>query len=259
MMIFAKKAQFGIDQSSGEVRLDLLDGSVHLLELSDEQKSVKAPKIKVKPDGIEAAAGGGKKKTKKEEPSGNAASADAEQPAPAQSTAAATVAEGEASKSEDAQTSPALQEKEKKKGRDRDYAIIEFSKLTKVETAGLSEASGSWRTKTVPELLTIMRDEKLESNQRQKAKATLLERYSLALSSLIFAFIGLPLAIWIRPTGKSIGIVVAAGVIFVYHLMVRTGNTMVSADQAFGTIVIFAPNVLFAAIGSGLWWRAIRR
>lgn len=141
----------------------------------------------------------------------------------------------------------------------RDYAIISYGKLIKTENFGSPDTSKGRRIKSVPQLIETMRDKSIDDDDRFEAKATMLERFSLSLACLMFSFIGLPLAIWIRPTGKSVGIILAAAVIFVYHLLMRTGYTMVTEDRSIGPLMMFSPNILCAVAGSVLWWRAIRR
>lgn len=142
---------------------------------------------------------------------------------------------------------------------ERDYAMISYGKLIKTENFGSPDTSKGRRIKSIPQLIEVMGDKSLDEDDRFEAKATMLERFSLSLACLMFSFIGLPLAIWIRPTGKSVGIILAAAVIFVYHLLMRTGYTMVTEDRAIGPLMMFSPNILCAVAGFVLWWRAIRR
>lgn len=141
----------------------------------------------------------------------------------------------------------------------REYCVVQFGKLSKAEPILRMDAVGPRRVQTVPQLKLQMQDENLKLRNRRGAHAIILERYSLALQSLVFAFIGLPLAIWIRPTGKSVGVLLAFGLILVYYWLMGTGGPMVESGHPLGGWVIFSPNIVFGAAGAFLWWRALRK
>ncbi len=223
MMIFASKAKFDVSLKDAALRLVIQDGSLHMFQ------------------GEEA-----KKKASKTEDS--AKDQNAEQPEPKEKT----------SKDEKGESPLEQKASQAKERAGTQYTVIRFDKLTKTETAGEAGAA-SRQLKTTPELQEIRNDSKLKDKVRWGANATIIERYALAFESFIYALIGLPLAIWIRPTGKSFGVVISAGIIFVYHFLSRTGVTMVEGDKPFGSVMIFAPNIIFAAGSVGLWWRAVRR
>ena len=106
----------------------------------------------------------------------------------------------------------------------------------------------------------MVNDPEARDKKRNEARAVILQRYSISLQSLVMAFIGIPLAIRVRPTGKSVGALLAFGLILVYHWLMRTGFSVVdSGHLALGTLVTFSPNLLYAAIGAVLWWRVINR
>lgn len=142
---------------------------------------------------------------------------------------------------------------------ERDYAVLKFGKFSKTESIGAPTDNKNLRMMTMPELRAQYNDLSQKTSARFRAKATFWERLSMSLESFIFAFIGLPLAVRVRPTGKSIGIVLAFALILVYHWLMRTGYSLIEVDSPFGLAVIFSPNLLFAAIGCFLWWRVIRR
>jgi lipopolysaccharide export LptBFGC system permease protein LptF len=143
---------------------------------------------------------------------------------------------------------------------ERDYAVVSFGKLSKSETVGDSEDLTEGRAQTTPDLLAVSRDEDAKDRDRGRALATVLERYAGSLQCLVLAFIGLPLAVWIRPSGKSIGVVFAFALILVYYLMMRTGKSMIENDPdgTLGRYMIFSPVLLFLAAGAVLWRRMIR-
>ncbi len=141
----------------------------------------------------------------------------------------------------------------------RDYAMLQFGKFSKREEIGGADLKRNRRAQTVPDLAEQARDTDEKEKYRNRAFATILERFSQSLACLVMAIIGIPIAVWVRPTGKSIGVVLAFALILVYHWLMRSGFTLVEAGNAFGPFMIFFPNLLFAAIGAVLWWRVILR
>ncbi|GEM_PF-4312479 len=202
LWVFADRAAFATDPALGAVRMELNEGSIHILEAIQEEPPLEA--------------------------GGQPVLLAGEGSAPAAPTG------------------------------ERDYVMIEFGRMTKVEAIEGQDTSKERRTLTIPELWRRSADNDLKPRYRLRAKATALERYALSLECLLFAFVGLPLAIWLRPTGKSLSVTLALALTLVYHLLTRTGYTMVESEKSIGAAVIFSPILVFAVAGTALWWRALR-
>lgn len=202
IMIFSKRAAFSTELDKDLVRLELHDGSIHLLggHRSSPRRSVSL---------------GG-----------------AREDQPPESARIAS---------------------------DRDYVRVRFGKMTKSEHLASSGSRRNFQLRTTPDLREAAADARLPLRSRTRARATILERYSMAFECFVLAFFGLPLALTIRPTGKSVSVLLAFGLILVYHWLIRTGYSMVESDHPIGEIMIFLPNVLFALLGSGLWWRVLNK
>lgn len=141
----------------------------------------------------------------------------------------------------------------------RDYALLQFGKFSKREAIGGADLKRNRRVQTIPDLARQYRDTDEKDKYRNRALGTILERFSQSFACLVMAIIGIPVAVWVRPTGKSIGVVLAFALILVYHWLMRSGFTLVESGNSFGPFMIFFPNLLFAAIGAVLWWRVILR
>lgn len=141
---------------------------------------------------------------------------------------------------------------------DQEYAVLNFKGFSKTETFASDKRIDNDDFRTTPEIMARTRDKTLKDKHRRGALAAALQRFSLALQFLVYAFIGLPLAIWMKPSGKSIGVVLAIGLIFIYHLLMGTGLTMVEKGVAIGPLVIFSPALLSASLGWALWRQALR-
>lgn len=110
---------------------------------------------------------------------------------------------------------------------------------------------------TNQELRKIINSAKKQKD-RGDARRELIQRYSISLASFVFFLVGIPLAIWVKPSGKSWGILLAIGLMLAYHLLSNTGLYMVQYGKPLGILVAFSPNLLFVVLGAGLWWHAVR-
>jgi hypothetical protein len=255
MLVFADRAQFNLREDELLIELDLFEGSIHLLE--DEKKAkVKDPKAESQGEGsAEPQAQADPPADEPEVPPG-AGRDDTTQAGSSAPEALPPTAEGAP---EPGEPQAEVQEQEEVEDTARDYAVIEFKRLSKGESISPPEARTALAMRTSPELLEIYRDGEAGESNRFKALAIYFERIAISLQCFIFTLIGLPLAIWIKPTGKSVGIIIAGLVIAVFHIMMRTGYTMISSGNVFpGTLTIFSPSILFAILSIFLWRRTVR-
>ena len=100
-----------------------------------------------------------------------------------------------------------------------------------------------------------------DSAKRQELRlvAQKYQRMSISLACLGFVLIGLPLAIYIRPSGKSVGISIAFSLIAVYYLLMHFGVTMTEKGTGSGPFMIFLPNILLIVLGVALLHRTVHR
>lgn len=224
VLIFASGASFDADPDKGEVNLDLFDGSMHILDAEPEAED--------EATGADVVASG-----------------SAPPSSPVEGVVTGLPAGGGTPETL-AASSPAPSS-------ERQYVVINFGRMRRTEYLGGFDASENRRAYTVPDLMQIMKEAPKERDQLQ-AKATILERFSGAFQCFVLAFIGLPLAVSVKPSGKSVGIVLAFGLILIYQWILRTGFTMVEANHPLGVFVIFLPNLLFIAAGLFLWRQSLR-
>ncbi|MBN1868244.1 LptF/LptG family permease [Candidatus Sumerlaeota bacterium] len=85
------------------------------------------------------------------------------------------------------------------------------------------------------------------------------QRYSISLACIAFVLIGVPLAVYIRPSGKSIGISIAFLLIMAYYGVWHYGAQLVRGGVWFGPTVVFLPNVLLTIIGAVMLHRTVHR
>ena len=158
---------------------------------------------------------------------------------------------------------------------DKDYVVLHFKKMEYMllEDRAITKRN---QTMTNQELNAVIRqnraelakpakpgatDQRIRDNMEDDigaARSVLTERHSLSLASFIFVLVGIPLAIWVRPSGKSWGILLAIALMLMYYVLMRFGLAMVAANKPLGVPVTYLPNLLFLAVGGGLWWQSLR-
>jgi lipopolysaccharide export LptBFGC system permease protein LptF len=89
------------------------------------------------------------------------------------------------------------------------------------------------------------------------------QRVSISLACLSFVLIGLPLAIYIKPSGKSIGVAIAFGLIMAYYGVMHYGVVLTRQQSGWGPelgpYIILLPNVVLALVGGVLIHRTVHR
>ena len=81
-----------------------------------------------------------------------------------------------------------------------------------------------------------------------------------ALTTVItVALIGIPLAILVRPSGKSVGIGVAFVLIVLYYCGMTYGALLTRNGLAIGPFLMFLPNVLLTILGVVMLHRSVHR
>lgn len=141
---------------------------------------------------------------------------------------------------------------------ERDYVVIHFDRLEKqlFSSVRIEKRYKTMQNAELRELITSnqLRDEDKIGNVHKE----LTERHSMALATFVFALMGIPLSIWVRPGGKSLGILLAIGLMLVYYLLLQMGLTMVEERRAYGLFMAYMPNGLFLILGGALWWQTLR-
>ncbi|HNY26393.1 MAG TPA: LptF/LptG family permease [Candidatus Sumerlaeota bacterium] len=91
-------------------------------------------------------------------------------------------------------------------------------------------------------------------------EAATYQRISISLACFAFVLIGVPLAIYIRPSGKSVGISVAFGLLLVFYGFLYSGEHLTrSGSLVLGPFFMFLPIVLLSGIGAYLLHRVVHR
>jgi lipopolysaccharide export system permease protein len=84
-------------------------------------------------------------------------------------------------------------------------------------------------------------------------------RISFSISAFTFIVVGLPLAIQTQRRETAWGVVVALGIVFLYYLLGAFGRGLKDYAALYPELIIWAPNILFQAVGFWLFYRANRK
>jgi lipopolysaccharide export system permease protein len=107
--------------------------------------------------------------------------------------------------------------------------VLFFSELNRTLRPKIGRIKGGVYVKspkemTIAELRRALVQPDIEKEERYRILNQLAQRYSIPLACVAFALIGMPLAIYIRPSGKSVGFGVSFGLLFIYYLMLKWGT-----------------------------------
>ena len=139
---------------------------------------------------------------------------------------------------------------------DRDYISMRFKRAHKLLFKDPTIKKRN-ETRTNQELKEYYTENK-NKKRRGAARKEFVRRYVISLAFFVFSLIGVPLAIRVRPTGKSWGILLAIGLLLVYYVLMQWGLALVEENKSLGVLLAFFPNALFAVLGVLMWWQMLR-
>jgi lipopolysaccharide export system permease protein len=84
-------------------------------------------------------------------------------------------------------------------------------------------------------------------------------RISFSLACFTFVFVGIPLAIQTQRKETSIGILLTLGIVGLYMLLEAVGRALKAKAGLYPELIIWAPNIIFQAVGFWLFYRANRK
>ncbi len=85
----------------------------------------------------------------------------------------------------------------------------------------------------------------------------LYRKYSLAFSSLIFIFIGTPLAIRVKSRERSLGFALSIGICLLYYLLMAFGESLALRNKILPVVGVWLPNMIFLTIGLCLSYKVL--
>lgn len=117
------------------------------------------------------------------------------------------------------------------------------------------------RTYNLSELFALLRRPANDTSwpPRVAVLTELSKRPSLALASLAFAFLALPLGIVAQRKETSAGFAISIAVAFGYYFFVELSHMLRGRADAYPYLILWIPNALFVSVGIWLLWRLDRR
>lgn len=111
---------------------------------------------------------------------------------------------------------------------------------------------------TIRELLVNMRKGGIDDAARRDMIIELNKKFSIPLSCLVFAIIGIPLGIVSRRSGKSRGFAVGLFVVTFYYTLQLAGEALGETGKLPPVIAVWAPNILVGSLGTYLFLMAAK-
>jgi lipopolysaccharide export LptBFGC system permease protein LptF len=146
-------------------------------------------------------------------------------------------------------------------GRPNAYDFLQFNVFEKGIVPTLEENKDGTYVKSVSEMsvdeLRLAQKKAVKSGNKYMVEY--YQRFSIPLACIAFALIALPLAVFVRPTGKAIAFGISFFLILTYYGLLQYGIALCGTGSRLGPVAIFFPNLLLAAIGSVLLYRMVMK
>ncbi|MCD6385096.1 LptF/LptG family permease [Candidatus Sumerlaeota bacterium] len=147
--------------------------------------------------------------------------------------------------------------------------IIQFAELHRTLYPELSRFKGGHyqkrpREMTLSELMEGMQKYRMSERKKDKKRLGKLrqeffQRLSIPLSCIAFVLIGIPLALIVRPSGKSAGFALSFALLFIYFVLLKWGSALVETGYSYSWLAVFSPNILLGLIGGVMIYLVVRK
>jgi lipopolysaccharide export system permease protein len=142
------------------------------------------------------------------------------------------------------------------------YDVVRFDQMIKGYVPSFARTEGGYYVKKTTEMTNA---ELLQSRKEEgKIKGARFaveyyQRFSIPFACIAFAFIAIPLAVYVRPTGKAIAFAMSFLLILLYYGLQQYGVAIAKSGSSIGAFSIFLPNILLMAAGSVLLYRMVMK
>lgn len=135
-------------------------------------------------------------------------------------------------------------------GKGNEYRLVAFGEyIMIVGDQGGALLGRNEQDMGVAELRSQIDNKATPVQARLKMLSELHGRYAFPFASLVFAFIGMPLGIQNRRSGKSAGFSVSIGILLIYYLMLSLLRTLAEKGSVPPFIALWLPNMTFLGLG----------
>jgi lipopolysaccharide export LptBFGC system permease protein LptF len=140
------------------------------------------------------------------------------------------------------------------------YDTVRFDKLTKGIVPSFDKFDKGSFEKDPREMSNAeLRNQISVRDKGRRYSVELYRRFSIPLACLAFALIALPLAVYVRPTGKAVAFAISFLLILVYYGLLEYGTALGQTNSPFGPFTIFFPNLLLSGVGAVLLYRMVMK
>jgi len=115
----------------------------------------------------------------------------------------------------------------------------------------------SLRSYTLSELTEYMRQG--AGGRMLEASVEYNKRFSAALACIAFVLVAIPLGVTTHRKETSVGFALSLVIAFTYFFCIIMADTFHSSPAAHPALLIWAPNIIFIALGSVLFWRLAKK
>lgn len=124
--------------------------------------------------------------------------------------------------------------------------LLDMGTLLSESTKSTSKGSVDM---TLRELIENIRTGGIDESARRDMIIELNKKFSIPLSCLVFAVIGIPLGIVSRRSGKSRGFAVGLFVVAVYYTLQLAGEALGETGKLPPVLAVWAPNIVVGSLG----------
>jgi lipopolysaccharide export system permease protein len=145
-------------------------------------------------------------------------------------------------------------------GQDR-YIVSRFEELSKGLRPALQHVEdGVFRKQPREMSVSELREMMRRPTKKARSFATeFYQRFSIPLACIAFTLIAIPLAVYVRPTGKAVAFAISFLLILLYYGILNWGISLGKTGSTFAPYAIFLPNIILAAVGSFLLYRMVMK
>ncbi len=115
------------------------------------------------------------------------------------------------------------------------------------------------REMTITELRQAIKSKRSQDKPSGSLEVALHKKFALPFSCLLLGLVGAPLGMVSHRSSKSAGFVLSIGTIFIYYLLLRTGESLGAAGAISPALAMWLPNLLLLVTGVHLVRKTARQ
>jgi lipopolysaccharide export system permease protein len=139
-----------------------------------------------------------------------------------------------------------------------DFAVYDVTLNLAAALAKFSQREKDAQEMTLGELRAAIREKRQAGRSATSELIELHRKFSLPCACLVFGLVAIPLGIQPARAVRSRGFAVSLGLIFLYYLLLSTGETMAEKGALSPAVALWMPNGVFALLGIALFAAASR-